>query len=125
MIRSLPVLRVGALILGLCLQPAAYADDFSGTWTLTLDTPNGVQNPTLVIEQNGDGYSGVYNSRRGPIEIPEIKRDGNAFAFPLTISVPIGEVQVDYRGTFAGDEMQGSVQSPRGEVPFTAKKTAP
>jgi hypothetical protein len=114
------------LIIGLLLHPAAaYADDFAGTWTLTLDTPNGVQNPTLVVEESGDGYSGTYNSLRGPIEIPEIRRNGNAFAFPLMITVPIGDIQVDYKGTFAGDEMEGSVESPRGAVPFTAKKTAP
>ena len=119
------VLSMGALILCLLIHPAARAEDFAGTWTLTLDTPNGVQNPTLVVEINGTGYSGVYNSRRGPIEIPAISRDGNAFSFPLLISVPIGDIQVDYSGTFEGESMTGSVQSPRGEVPFTASKTAP
>ena len=32
-------------------------------------------------------------------------RDGNSFSFPLVISVPIGEIEVDYVGTFEGDEM--------------------
>lgn len=123
--RYLPAPTLSVLLFSLLLCAAAHANDFAGTWTLTLDTPNGVQNPTLVVEQNGAGYSGVYHSLRGPIQIPEISRDGNTFAFPLTISVPIGEVQVDYVGTFEGDEMTGSVQSPRGAVPFTAKKTAP
>ena len=101
---------------------SAAAEDFAGTWTLSIDTPRGVQNPTLDVERNGDGYSGTYNSLRGPIDIEKIERDGNSFSFPLTISVPIGDVEVDYRGSFEGKEMKGTVQSPRGEVPFTATK---
>lgn len=100
----------------------AFADELAGTWTLTIDTPRGVQHPTLVIEQNGSGYSGIYNSLRGPIDIDYINRDGSAFSFPLTITVPVGDIQVDYSGTFEGDDMTGSVVSPRGTVPFTAKR---
>lgn len=101
---------------------AALAEDFAGTWTLTIDTPRGVQHPTLDVEKGDSGYSGVYNSLRGPIEIESIERDGNSFSFPLTITVPIGEVEVNYAGTFENGEMQGTVESPRGAVPFTASK---
>ena len=100
----------------------ALAEDFAGTWTLSIDTPRGTQNPTLDVEKNGAGYRGTYNSLRGPIEIDQIERTGNTFTFPLTITVPIGEVEVNYAGSFEGKEMQGTVQSPRGEVPFTATK---
>lgn len=113
-----------SLLLCLLLGTTASADELTGTWTLTIDTPRGVQHPTLVIEQNGDGYSGVYNSLRGPIDIEAISRDGNAFAFPLLITVPIGDIQVDYSGTFEADDMTGTVLSPRGAVPFTAKRTS-
>ena len=99
------------------------AEDFAGTWTLSIDTPRGTQNPTLDIEKSGSGYSGTYNSLRGPIEVEEITRDGNSFSFPLTISVPIGDVEVNYTGSFEGNEMTGTVESPRGAVPFTATKT--
>jgi hypothetical protein len=113
-----------SLFFCLLLSAAASADELTGTWTLTIDTPRGVQHPTLVIEQNGDGYSGVYNSLRGPIDIDTINRDGNAFEFPLLITVPIGDIQVDYSGTFEADDMTGTVVSPRGTVPFTAKRTS-
>ena len=99
------------------------AEDFAGTWTLSIDTPRGTQNPTLDIEKNGSGYTGTYNSLRGPIEVEEITRDGNSFSFPLTITVPIGDVEVNYTGSFEGSDMTGTVESPRGVVPFTATKT--
>jgi len=104
---------------------ATFASELAGTWTLTIDTPRGVQHPTLVISQNGDGYSGVYNSLRGPLDIERINRDGDKFDFPITITVPIGDIEVNYAGTISGDDMTGTVQSPRGEVPFTAKRDGP
>ena len=114
-------------IISLFVAGASYADDvadkLAGEWTLTIDTPRGTQHPTMVITQDGDNYSGVYNSRRGPIPIDSITREGSSFSFPLIISVPIGDIEVTYRGSIAGADMVGTVQNPRGEVPFTGKRT--
>ena len=122
--RRLPAACLAAALLAAAAPQWALADDFAGTWTLTIDTPRGEQNPTLVVEKNGDGYSGVYNSLRGPIDVETIERNGSSFSFPLVISVPIGDVEVNYVGTFEGNDMTGTVQSPRGEVPFTAVRSA-
>lgn len=113
------LLRVAGLMLLCC---PAWANDLAGEWVLSIDTPRGVQNPTLVVEANGEGYSGVYNSMRGPIPIQSISFDGQNFAFPLVITVPIGEIEVNYRGSIDGDAMRGSVQNPRGEVAFTGNR---
>lgn len=102
---------------------SVFAAELAGEWTLNIDTPRGVQHPTLRIVKNGDSYSGVYNSLRGPIDIEAIDREGNNFAFPLVITVPIGEIEVNYRGSIDDDDMAGSVQNPRGEVQFTGKRT--
>jgi hypothetical protein len=115
-------LALSGLVCGALFSGAALASELAGTWTLTIDTPRGIQHPTLVIRQDGETYSGVYNSLRGPIDIETIRRDGDNFQFPLKITVPIGEIEVNYSGTISGDDMTGSVQSPRGEVPFTAKR---
>ena len=122
------VLRVLAgFILSILLSggvaSAEKAAELAGTWILTIDTPRGVQHPTLVIDQNGELYSGVYNSRRGPIDIEAISRDGDHFTFPLVITIPIGDIEVNYSGAVSGDDMTGSVHSPRGEVPFTGKRS--
>ena len=96
------------------------AGELTGTWTLSINTPRGLQHPTLVVAKEGDEYSGVYNSLSGPIDIETIAFDGSAFSFPMTISIPIGDIEVRYIGTIEGDDMVGSAQSPRGAVPFTA-----
>ncbi len=110
---------IGVLAAG---SASAQAEELAGTWTLSIETPRGVQHPTLEIKQDGDRYSGVYNSLRGPIDIERIDREGNAFSFPLIITVPIGDIEVNYAGSFEGNEMTGNVQSPRGEVPFSATR---
>jgi len=112
-----------ACLLFLYLLPAtAAAEGLVGEWTLSISSPRGVQNPLLVVEQTDQGLSGVYHSRRGPLPIDNIEFDGTRFSFPLVIEVPIGTIEVTYRGEISGDEMQGLVQNPRGEVPFSGKR---
>ena len=114
------ILRLTALLI---FSGTALAGELAGTWTLNIDTPRGLQHPTLVINQSADGYSGVYNSLRGPIDIERIERDGDNFSFPLTITVPIGDIEVNYNGSINGEDMTGVVESPRGQVPFTGSRT--
>ena len=56
------------------------------------------------------------------LDIESVDVNGNRFAFPLTISVPIGDIEVNYRGEIDGDDMVGEVENPRGAVPFTGKR---
>lgn len=120
-----PILALSNIVFCLLFSNSALADGLAGTWTLSIDTPRGVQHPTLVIRQTDDTYSGVYNSLRGPIVIDAITLDGNNFAFPLVITVPIGEINVNYSGSISADDMTGSVQNPRGAVAFTGKRSRP
>ena len=120
-----PILGLSSIVFCLLFSNSALADGLAGTWTLSIDTPRGVQHPTLVIRQTDEVYSGVYNSLRGPIVIDAITLDGNSFAFPLVITVPIGDIDVNYSGSISGDDMTGSVQNPRGAVPFTGKRNRP
>jgi len=97
--------------------------DLAGEWTLSIDTPRGVQHPVLVIERADKGYTATYSGRQGLLTIDELTRDGNRFAFPLAITVPIGTIEVSYKGVIDGDRMTGVVANPRGEVPFSGERT--
>jgi len=121
--RTMRLLALPLLLLS-CLPGAAFAEPggLVGEWTLAINSPRGVQNPRLVVSQDGDTLSGVYHSRRGPLPIEAIEFDGSNFSFPLVIEVPIGKIEVNYRGRVSGNEMQGLVQNPRGEVPFTGSR---
>ena len=95
----------------------------TGQWTLTIDTPRGVQNPVVEISEVDGVLKGTYESFRGPLDITSVTLDGNKFSFPLKITVPIGTIEVTYEGTIDGEEMTGLVKNPRGEVPFTGTRT--
>ena len=97
-----------------------WAEGIVGDWTLTIDTPRGVQHPTMQVNED---LTGNYNSLRGPIAIEKVTVDGNSFSFPLTITVPIGEITVNYAGEVDGDKLSGLVKSPRGEVPFSGVRS--
>lgn len=118
-------MKLVLLLLSLFASANLFADELTGTWTLDIQTPRGLQHPTLVITSASDKYSGVYNSMRGPIAIDTITRDGNSFSFPMTVSVPIGDINVTYSGSIDGERMKGTVKNPRGEVPFTGTRTSP
>jgi len=71
---------------------ARVESELAGDWTLTIDTPRGVQHPVLSIQRNNSGYTATYSGRQGVLTIDEVTRDGNRFAFPLSITVPIGTI---------------------------------
>ena len=104
------------------LAAPGFADSLVGSWTLSIDSPRGVQTPLLVVKQAGDALTGVYHSNRGVLAIDVIDFDGSNFSFPLVIEVPIGKINVQYSGQISGDDMQGVVENPRGQVPFTGRR---
>ena len=109
------------LLLGFVLfaLPVTVLAELAGSWTLSVDTPRGVQNPKMVVTNTEEGYQGTYHSLRGPLEMKNIQTDGEKFSFDLTLTVPIGTFEVQYTGTIAGDELSGQVENPRGTVPFS------
>ncbi len=115
-------MKIAVAILIALLAAPAFAGGLVGSWTLSVDTPRGLQNPLLVVEQAGDVLRGVYHSRQGPLPIEGIDFDGSNFSFPLVIEVPIGKINVQYRGSVSGDQMQGVVENPRGQVPFSGRR---
>ena len=51
------------------LAAPGFADSLVGSWTLSIDSPRGVQTPLLVVKQAGDALTGVYHSNRGVLAI--------------------------------------------------------
>ena len=116
MTRTLSILTVAICI---WLAPLSAAAELAGTWTLTIDTPRGEQNPKLEVIQADGAYTGTYHSLRGPIALNNVQTDGKSFSFDIQITVPIGNLDVSYIGEIDGDNMSGTVVNPRGEVPFS------
>ena len=93
-----------------------------GSWQLRVEGRMGVQTPTLVIVENNGQFSGKIGGERGNLDIETIEVDGQSFTFPFTMSTPIREFTLIYSGTRDGDKLTGTVEAPRGPVPFTGER---
>jgi hypothetical protein len=105
--------------MGVSIAAMADSQDVVGTWTLEVDTPRGIQHPTLEILSSGDSYHGSYTGQRGELKIEQITVDGSTFSFPLKVTLPMGEMDFIYEGQVDGDAMTGEIGNPRGTIPFS------
>ncbi|MEM7219404.1 MAG: hypothetical protein AAF515_13645 [Pseudomonadota bacterium] len=104
---------------------AGHADEITGKWRLTVETPRGTQHPELTIWREGDGHAGTYKGRRGEIAIDSVATSGNAFSFPLTITMPMGEMEMSYEGVVVDDRVTGTIGNPMGQIPFEGVRVSP
>lgn len=131
------VLLAAALVL-----PANAAAQVPGSWELTVEGPRGEQTIMLVLEAEGDGLAGTIAIQRpggrggpgggggrgpgggGPPEMSLTNGtvDGERFSFTATMSMRGNTITQEFRGTVDGDEMSGTISTPRGERPFTGRR---
>lgn len=53
-----------------------HAQSMDGTWLLTLDTPRGAQEMTVVLTQEGDSIAGTARTQRGELPVAGTFVDG-------------------------------------------------
>src|SRR5262245_66303207 len=98
-----------AFLLAAALTVGAQSSNVSGNWKLTLETPNGAANPSLVLKQDGEKLTGTYKGRfgeaplEGSIKAKEIK-------FTVKVNAQGQEFKLEYAGTVEGDTMKGKVK---------------
>lgn len=107
----------------LTLSAQAWADaGLVGDWQLRVEGRMGVQTPTLSIKERDGAFSGMIGGARGQLEIESIEVTGKQFTFPFHMSTRMGEFTLVYKGTRDGDTLSGTVDAPRGEIPFTGER---
>ena len=113
------------LAAALLALPSAALAELAGTWTITSEGRRGPQESTLVIVAAEGSHSGSITGPRGRTrEISEINVTGETFTFENEVSTRMGDFTLSYQGTAKGDAMQGNIETPMGEVPFTGKRAA-
>jgi hypothetical protein len=89
--------------------PAAGAGpNVAGNWTLSIQTPMGARDSTLVLQQNGATLSGTMQSPRGEVPINGTI-NGKEVAFTMNVNVQGQDMKIDYAGTVENDAMKGKV----------------
>jgi hypothetical protein len=113
-------LFVGACVMA--VAAVAYAAGVAGTWTLSVESPRGTRDSTLILAQEGEAITGTMKSQRGDVPVSGTLK-GKAIAFGYKMSMQGNEMDIQYTGTVEGDAMSGTVSfGAMGEGKFTGKK---
>ena len=90
-----------------------------GTYNIEVETPMGTRPSKLTLKSNGGSLSGTHSSEMGEQSFQDGTVNGDEFAFSVTMSSPMGEMKLDFRGTVSGDTVSGQVQAGAfGSSPF-------
>jgi hypothetical protein len=104
------------------LTAGAQTTNVSGNWKLTLETPNGPANPSLVLKQDGEKLTGTYKGRFGESPLEGAVK-GKEIKFTVKVNAQGQEFVIEYTGAVEGDTMKGKVKlGDMGEADFSGKK---
>ena len=94
-----------------------------GTWSYEVETPQGDQSGTLVIEGDESGLSGTISGSDGETtDLEGVSFDGTTLSFSLD-SGQGGRLNVSVE--IDGTTFDGSVSGPFGSLPMTGEKESP
>ncbi len=98
------------------------ATDLSGTWNLTFDLGDQALPATLTLRQQGERFTGTLQSALGSSEISDGAVGADGFRFTTTVTFGGETFTITANGTVQGNQMNGTVSSPRGTVTFTGTR---
>lgn len=93
-----------------------------GTYKLTVNTPQGVQTPTLTLKEDAGALSGTLDGQAGRSDFSGGTVDGNNASWELTISPQGQEIKLTFTAAVEGDNISGKVNTPMGGVDFTGQR---
>ena len=93
-------------------EPASVA----GTWKITATGESGSANQTIILKQDGNKITGTF---KGPRQSGSLEGmlDGNRITFHVN-----ARVSLDYKGTVAGDSMNGTMTAKGKSGEWTARR---
>ncbi len=93
----------------------------SGNWNLTLNTPMGAQSRALTLVEDGGSLTGSIAGPQGNVPIEDGAIDGDNVSWSMM--APQLGAKLVFRGTVAGDTLNGSVElGSFGTAPFTGAR---
>src|SRR5262249_57588103 len=99
-----------AFMFAAVLTVGAQSTNVTGNWKLTIETPNGTGNPSLVLKQDGEKLTGTYKGRFGDSPLEGTVK-GKEIKFSFKVNAQGQDLQVEYAGAVDGDTMKGKPKS--------------
>ncbi len=122
--KILAAVTVALVALLVALPMQAQESNIAGKWETTRETPQGTMTSTFTFVVDGNKLTGTVGSRMGDTEISEGSVDGNKISFKVVMSRGDRTIEMVYTGTVEGDTITGTMETPRGERPWTAKRVS-
>lgn len=89
----------------------------AGNWKLTMNTPFGVQTPTLSLDAANN--SGTLSGATGDAALEDVKIEGDKASFSAKVETPMGKFPVSFEATAEGDNLNGTFKTMMGKTEFT------
>jgi len=113
-----------AVVCALAVAVPAAAQDASGTWDATFNTPNGPRPATLVVKKDGDKLAGSISGPQGEIAV-EGSQKGPEVAIWFAVQGNNGPINISLTGKQDGDSIAGTADfGGNGQGEWTAKRQA-
>jgi hypothetical protein len=96
--------------------------DVSGTWDMSVETPQGTMTLTSTFKQDGEKLTGTQSSQMGEMPL-EGTMKGADIAFAIVIDMQGQQMTITYAGKVDGEAMTGTIEfGSFGSSTWTAKK---
>jgi hypothetical protein len=112
-----------SVMLAFSIGSAFAGSGVAGSWKLTMTTPQGTREATLMIKQDGDKFMGTMQGAQGPAsDLKDVMVKGDEISFVREINTPNGSITLNYSGKVDGDKISGTTKSQFGENPFSGTR---
>ena len=93
-----------------------------GTWKISIETPMGTRDSTLVLKAEGGALKGTQSEGSASTEIAEGKVNGNQLSWKVSIADPM-PMDLDFSAEVDGDKISGQAATAMfGSFPFTGSR---
>ncbi|MEO8041928.1 MAG: amidohydrolase family protein [Acidobacteriota bacterium] len=93
-----------------------------GNYSITIEVPGQQLTGTLALTQQGAGISGSLQTQLGTSSIKDGKVPAEGFSFAATVEFGGSQVEIIVKGTVTGNQINGTIDSPQGTVPFSGTR---
>lgn len=94
-------------ILVLCAAAFAQQPTVVGSWDVTIESPQGKREATLVIKKEGDNLTGALKGPRGERPLQSISLKGDEITFVMNANINGQDMVFTYKGKVEKDSMKG------------------
>ena len=97
--------------------------DVTGTWNVTVDSPQGEVAITLDLKQSDSDITGEMKSEFGTADVYDGSISGNKIEFSVKLPMGPEPVEIIFEGTVDGNSMEGTLDlGPMGSAEWSATK---